>query len=123
MTNVQIIRSPSGDELVVIPRAVYEDLIDARAARDAKAALARGEEELLSEEELKEFLGRPTPLAFWLRKRNFRPDMLAKALGMPQEHISDIEEGRRRGGFKFYERVALTLQVPLTALLPPDEED
>jgi transcriptional regulator of met regulon len=123
MTNVQIIRSPSGDELVVIPRAVYEDLIDARAARDAQAALARGEEELLSEEELKEFLGSPTPLAFWLRKRRRRPDMLAQVLGMSSEDVSDIAEGRRRGGFKFYERAALALQVPLTAVLPPDEEN
>jgi hypothetical protein len=122
MTNVQIIRSPSGDELVVIPRAVYEDLIDARAARDAQAALARGEEELLSEE-LKEFLGSPTPLAFWLRKRRRRPDMLAQVLGMSSEDVSDIAEGRRRGGFKFYERAALALQVPLTAVLPPDEEN
>jgi len=123
MTNVQIIRSPSGDELVVIPRAVYEDLIDARAARDAQAALARGEEELLSEKELKEFLGSPTPLAFWLRKRRRRPDMLAQVLGMSSEDASDIAEGHRRGGFKFYERAALALQVPLTAVLPPDEED
>ena len=123
MTNVQIIRSPSGDELVVIPRAVYEDLIDARAARDAQAALARGEEELLSAEELKEFLGSPTPLAFWLRKRRRRPDMLAQVLGMSSEDASDIAEGHRRGGFKFYERAALALQVPLTAVLPPDEED
>ena len=123
MTNVQIIRSPSGDELVVIPRAVYEDLIDARAARDAQAALAWGEEELLSEKELKEFLGSPTPLAFWLRKRRRRPDMLAQVLGMSSEDASDIAEGHRRGGFKFYERAALALQVPLTAVLPPDEED
>jgi transcriptional regulator with XRE-family HTH domain len=49
--------------------------------------------------------------------------MLAQVLGMSSEDVSDIAEGRRRGGFKFYERAALALQVPLTAVLPPDEEN
>src|SRR5688572_10326541 len=117
------IRSPRGDELVVIPRALYEDLVDSRAARNAKAALARGEEELLSEEEVKELLQSPTALNFWRRKRHYTQGMLAEVLGTSQGHVSDIESGRRRGGIKFYQRAALVLHVPVTAILPSDEED
>ena len=99
---VQTIRSPSGDELVVIPRAFYEDLVDARAAREAKDALGRGDDELLSEEEVEELLASPTALSFWRRKRHYTQDMLAEALGTSQGYVSDIESGRRKGGIRFY---------------------
>jgi transcriptional regulator with XRE-family HTH domain len=121
--DIQTIRTPNGEELVVMPRALYEELIDTKAAREAKAALASGEEELLSAEEVQELLASPSPLAFWRRKRNRRQDMLAEVLGTSQGYISDIENGRRKGGIKFYQRAAMALDVPLGAILPADEED
>ena len=120
---IRTIRSPSGDELVVIPRDLYDELVDSKAARDTKAALTRGEEELLSEDEVKELLDSPTPLAFWRRKRQFRQDMLAEALGTSQGYISDVESGRREGGLKLYRKAATVLQVPLEAILPPEAEE
>lgn len=39
MPKPQIITSPSGEELVVLPRRDYEDLVDALAARKAETAL------------------------------------------------------------------------------------
>jgi hypothetical protein len=42
MAKPQIITSPSGEELVVVPRRDYEDLVDALVARKADAALASG---------------------------------------------------------------------------------
>jgi len=50
MGKPQIITSPSGEELVVLPRREYEDLVDTAVARRAEAALASGREELLSAE-------------------------------------------------------------------------
>ena len=52
MTKPQIITSPSGEELVVLPRSEYEDLVDALAARKVEAALAAGREELLGAQEV-----------------------------------------------------------------------
>jgi hypothetical protein len=40
MAKAQIITSPSGDELVVLRRRDYEDLVDALAADTVEAALA-----------------------------------------------------------------------------------
>lgn len=120
-TDLQTIRTPSGDELVVIPRAVYEDLVDAKLARDAKAALARGEEELLSEEETGELLASPTPLAFWRRKRKIQQGRLSDALGTSQGYVSDLESGRRKGSLKLYRRAATELRVPLEAILPAED--
>jgi len=122
MSDIQTIRSPSGDELVVIPRAVYEDLIDDKAAREAKAALASGREELLEESEVKELLASPTALGFWRRKRNMNQDQLASALGTSQGYVSDIESGRRKGPLKFYRRAAEALGLPLDAVLPLDQD-
>ena len=120
MTDVQTIRSPSGDELVVIPRALYDDLVDTRAARDARAALASGREELLDESEVRELLASPTPLAFWRRKRKVNQDRLAGAIGTSQGYVSDIESGRRKGPLRFYRRAAEALGLPLESILPPD---
>ncbi len=123
MPTIQKIRSPSGDDMVVMSLADYEDIVDAKAARDAKAAIASGEEEMLTEDEVKELLAAPTPLSFWRRKRNLRQGQIAEVLGFAQGYISDIENGRRHGGIKFYRRLVPLLGVPLESLLPPDDDD
>jgi transcriptional regulator with XRE-family HTH domain len=89
---------------------------------DFKAALARGETELLTSDEVKALLEAPTPLAFWRRKRKMRQGQLAEASGFAQGYISDIENGRRRGGIKFYRRLVPILGVPLESLLPPEDD-
>jgi hypothetical protein len=43
MGKPQIITSPSGEELVVLPRGDYEELVDALAAQEIDTALARRE--------------------------------------------------------------------------------
>jgi hypothetical protein len=65
MRKPQIITSPCGEELVVLPREDYEDLVDELAACNADAALAAGREELLSAEEAAALVAAPVPLAFW----------------------------------------------------------
>jgi len=81
MTRPQIITSPSGEELVVVPRSEYEDLVDALAARKVEAALAAGREELLTAEEAAALLAAPTPLAFWRKKRDKTQAQLAAEIG------------------------------------------
>jgi PHD/YefM family antitoxin component YafN of YafNO toxin-antitoxin module len=51
MEKPQIITSPSGEELVVLPRSDYEHLVDLLAAHKIEAALATRREELLTAEE------------------------------------------------------------------------
>ena len=115
-------RTPQGEEIVILSREDYEDLCDRADAASTKHALARGEEELLSAEEIKELLDAPTPLQFWRRRRHFRQDTLAEALGTSQGFVSDVENGRRKGGIKFYQRAATVLRVPIDAILPAEED-
>ena len=90
-------RTASGEEIVILSREDYEDLRDAADAASTKAALARGEEELLSIEETRELLEAPTPLHFWRRKRNLTQEMLAKTLGTSQGfHLGSRERPQTR---------------------------
>ncbi len=59
MSKPQIITSPSGEELVVLPRRDYEDLVDALAAGKVEAALAAGREELLTAQETSALVAAP----------------------------------------------------------------
>lgn len=93
----QIITSPSGEELVVLPRRDYEDLVDALAARKVEAALAAGREELLTAEETAALVAAPTPLAFWRKKRGKTQSQLAAAIGVSQNFLSDLELGKGQG--------------------------
>src|SRR5215469_1248530 len=97
MTKPQIITSPSGEELVVLPRTDYEDLVDALAARKVEAALAAGREELLTAEEAAALLAAPTPLAFWRKKRDKTQSQLASEVGVSQNFLSDLERGKAKG--------------------------
>ena len=97
MGKPQIIVSPSGDELVVLPRRDYEDIVDALAAGKVEASLAAGQEELLSAEEVAALLAAPTPLAFWRMKRGKTQSQFAVEIGVSQSFLSDLERGKVKG--------------------------
>src|SRR6516225_9319697 len=109
MGKPQIITSPSGEELVVLPRSDYEDLIDSLAARKIEAALAAGREELLSSEEMAALLAAPTPLVFWRRKRGMSQAQVAADVGVSEIFLSDFEAGKVEGDVALYGRLARCL--------------
>jgi DNA-binding XRE family transcriptional regulator len=117
----QIITAPSGEELVVLPRADYEDLIDALAARKVDAALAAGEEELLSAAETAALVSETSPLAFWRKKRGKTQSQLAAEVQVSQNFLSDLERGKAAGDVKLYARLAERLQVQIEDLVPAEE--
>lgn len=94
---VQTIRTPGGEELVLLGRQDYEDLIDARDHAAALAQVAAGTMATLSAAELDEFLAAPTPLAFWRRKRCLTQAQLAEQAGLSQPYLAQIEGGKRQG--------------------------
>src|ERR1700751_5303674 len=97
MRKPQIVTSPSGEELVVLPRSDYEDLVDSIAAYELNTALAAGREELLSAEETAALVAAPVPLAFWRKKRGKTQSQLAAEVGVSQNFLSDLERGKARG--------------------------
>jgi DNA-binding XRE family transcriptional regulator len=122
MGKPQIITSPSGDELIVVPRRDYEDLVDASIARKIDAALASGREELLTSEEAAALVAAPTPLAFWRKKRGKTQTQLAALIGVSQNFLSDLERGKAKGDVALYAKLARCLDVSIEDLVPDEGE-
>ena len=123
MGRIQIIRTPSGEEMVVLPRAEYEALLAAAEGADEnaedvavydarKAALASGEMGCL-----------PGPVSALLLKGNSRlkairlwrdltQTELAKQAGIGQGYLSDMESGRRPVSGEVLQALATRLSVP-----------
>jgi ribosome-binding protein aMBF1 (putative translation factor) len=115
-------KSPKGDDIVILSRKEYDQLVvaaneDAADAAVARKAIAR-HEETISEAELDELLGAKTPLAFWRKKRGLTQAELAKAAGIAQGFLSEIESGLKTGDVTVLQRIAVALEISLLDLVP-----
>jgi hypothetical protein len=123
MSELQIIRTPGGEELVVLPRAEYEALL-ARADNEAadaddvaiydarKAELAAGAVVLPQEVGAAILRGDTRLKAI----RNWRDETqlhLAFKTGFGQGYLSDLESGRRPGTPATIAKLAQALNVPV----------
>lgn len=126
MSKVQIIRTPGGEELVVLPRAEYEALLlrtgelpeDEEEAADVAVFDQRMAElnenpEAVLPREVSAALLRGATLVRALRDwRGVRQQELAAKAGLGQGYLSDIERGRSQGSTEARESIALALDVP-----------
>lgn len=120
MGRLQIIRTPSGEELVVLPRAEYEALIKAAdedaddvAIYDArKAELLAGRDGALPEAVSRLLLKSNSRLKAIRLWRKMSQVELAKLVGVGQGYLSDIETGRRQGSQEVLKSLAERLNVP-----------
>ena len=120
MTGPQIIRTPGGEELVVLPRAVYEALVE-RADHDAedaaiydarKAELAAGGVVLPAE--VSEAILRGESRLRAIRKWRDETQLhLEFKTGIGQGYLSDLESGRRTGTPETIAKLAKALDVPV----------
>ena len=122
MRSPQIIRTPQGEELVVLPRADYEALVEradheAEDAEDVaiydarKAELAAGGGILPPEVSAAILRGDSRLKAI----RNWRGETqlhLTFKTGIAQGYLSDLENGRRRGTSDTIAKLAQALNVP-----------
>ena len=124
MPDFQIIRSPSGEELVVLPRAEFdrltalaaeaeEDAADVAAYDSAIAALAEGAEAVLPARVSALILEGDSRLAAVRKWRGLTQAELADEAGVRQGYVSDLESGRRKGAAATLERIARTLDIPI----------
>ena len=118
MNEPRVIRTPGGEELVLLTRDQYEDLRDAAIAATRARELAQGREELIPSEDVKAYLAAPTPLAFWRRKRGIRQIALANDVGVSQSFFSDVERGKAVGDVVLYAKLAKRLDVAIEDLVP-----
>jgi hypothetical protein len=123
MNEPQIIRTPSGEELVVLPRAEYEALLEradheAEDAEDVaiydarKAELATGGVVLPAEVSAAILRGDSRLKAI----RNWRGETqihVTFKTGIGQGYLSDLETGRRAGTPETMAKLAQALNVPV----------
>jgi ribosome-binding protein aMBF1 (putative translation factor) len=127
---VQFIKTESGEELAVIPRAEYEAMLAAlggaadpqtEADEDAEdiaifdarmAALSAGADQALPAE-ISALLLKGNSLVKAARLwRGLGQSVLAEKVGIGQGYLSDIEHGRRQGAPELRARLAKALRVP-----------
>lgn len=119
----QTITSPSGDELVVLPRSDYEALVVAASARDEdadnvaiydrrKAELAAGLDAPLPPEVSARLIKGESLLKALRNWRDVTQMELSFRTGLGQGYLSDLELGRRRGTSETLKTIAAALDVP-----------
>lgn len=123
MDKIQIIESPAGDRLAVVPLAEYERLQnavemleDVSAYDEAKRKLVAGDEELVPQEIADRLIDGENPVRVWREYRGLSGRALAEAAGMSAAYLSQIESGRRDGSFDTMRRIANILNVSLDDL-------
>jgi DNA-binding Xre family transcriptional regulator len=120
MNKQQIIVSPSGERMVVLPESEFERLRDAAEALsdvaaydDAKRALAAGEEELLPAAMVERLLGGESPIRVWREHRRMSLLDLAKRTGLSQGYLSQLETRKKTGSLKSLRVIAASLGIHL----------
>lgn len=123
MDKAQIIETPQGERLAVLPLAEYERLQEAAEMLEdvstydeAKRRLAAGTEELVPQEIANRLLDGESPIRVWREYRGLSGRALAEAAGVSAPYLSQIEGGRREGSFDTMRRIAETLKISLDDL-------
>jgi len=121
MSKPQISRTPSGEELVVLPRAEYEALLERAEAEDAedvaiydarKAELAAGGVVLPPQVSAAILRGdsRLKAIRKWRDETQLHLELIT---GIGQGYLSDLESGRRTGTPETIAKLARALNVPV----------
>jgi DNA-binding XRE family transcriptional regulator len=129
MRTAQTIKTPAGDDLVVLPKADYQRLLsaarerleddtDAREAARVLARLESGEEETMPFDIVKR-LRTENRIKVLREYRQMTQRELAEAADMNPLYLSQIECGRATGGIKSLSRMAGILGVGLDMIAPP----
>lgn len=120
---VQMITTPTGDRLAVLPEAEYlklleaaEDAADRAAVADIRRKLATGEEELLPAAFVDRLIAGESPLRVWREYRGISASALAEKAGVGQSYISEIETGKKDGSLKTVKKLADALGVSIDDL-------
>jgi DNA-binding XRE family transcriptional regulator len=128
MRDAVFAKTPGGEEIVILARSEYErlqarwraaaeDMSDALAARQLLDAVATGREETLTDAELDELLSVPSPVGFWRKRRGLTQAELARASGVTQGRISQMERNVGGASVETLKKVAQALRVDLDDLV------
>jgi DNA-binding XRE family transcriptional regulator len=107
-------------EWAIIPYETYIQLVeeaemleDIRDYDTMKAAIERGEEEVIPSEVVYAILDGESPIKVWREYRGFSQQELASAVGISAPYLSQIEAGKRTGSTEVLMAIAEALGVSL----------
>lgn len=125
MAQATRVTTPGGEELVLVPRADYERLVEAAeqladvsAYDEAKRRLAAGEDELLPAAMVDRLLAGESALRVWREHRGLSASELAGRAGLSQAYVSQLETGKRDGSVAALGALARALGVDIGDLAP-----
>ena len=123
MAKPNIITTPSGDRMAVIPLAEYERLVEAaedaadvRAYDEAKRRLAAGEDELIPAEFVNRMIDGDNKVRVWREYRGLTIKALAEATGLTAAYLSQIETGVREGTVETYKKISAALRIKIDSI-------
>lgn len=115
--------TPSGDEMIMLPRADYtamRDALEAMLHHKTMQEVDAGKQEWLTQADILQSLQSPTPLAFWRNKRMISQTQLAATVGVSQSYIANLEAGKRKGDPALFMKLAQALSVRIEDLIEHD---
>jgi len=122
--SAQIIQRDGKPEWAVLPYETYLELVEqAEMLQDVqdydavKAALARGEEELIPSEVVHALLKGENPIKVWRNYRGLSQPELAELAGVSVPYLSQLETGKRKGSLEVLSAVARALNLSLDDLV------
>ena len=124
MTPAQVIDTPGGERMVVLPLRDYEqlcaaaeELADTRAYDRAKQHLEAGTDELIPAEFGDRILDGESPVRVWREYRGLSVKQLAAGAHISAAYLSQIEGGSRNGSLSTMRALAKSLSLDVDDLI------
>ena len=121
---IQLIERNGKPEWAVLPYEEYLHLIeqaemleDIRDYDAAKAAIERGDEEVIPSKVVYAILDGKNPIKVWREFRGLTQQQLAEAVRISKPYLSQIETGKRRGTTEILATIANALNVSIDELV------
>jgi DNA-binding XRE family transcriptional regulator len=126
---IQIIERDGKPEWAVLPYEEYLKLVeqaelleDIRDFDEIRAAIERGEEELIPAEVVNAILDGKNPIKVWREFRHLTQQQLADRVGISKPYLSQLETGKRTGTTEVLASIAEALDVSLEQLADTEKE-
>ena len=125
---VQVIKQGDKPEWAVVPYDTYLQLVEkAEMLQDiqdydsAKAALERGDDEMIPSDVVNAILDGANPIKVWREYRGRSQQELAEQVGISVPYLSQLETNRRKGSLEVLSALATALNVSLDTMVPSQE--
>ena len=124
MSRLQVIDTPDGERMVVLPLNEYEQLCEAaenladiQAFDEAKRRLEEGMEELIPAEFADRIIDGENPVRVWREFRGLSVKELAEKAEISGAYLSQIEGGSREGSISTLKALATALSLDLVDIV------